>query len=323
MTRGRIWVVGRGGLLGSALARTLGSSEFHLSQPLDWHARDVTTQLRSATRELAAAVQGSPEPWQVCWCAGAGVVGTSAEALAKEGETLRALLLALAAEPGLSRTRGNFVLSSSAGGVHGGTATSRVTEANAPQPISAYGRAKLEQERTMAELAPRFGQLSTLVARLSNLYGPAQRLEKPQGLISQLSRSMILGVPAQIYVPLDTMRDYLFADDAARLLAAGLARLTSAPAPSHELKLYASERDTSIASLLDIFGSIAKRRLRVVAGLHAVSTQQPRHLSFRSTRWPEDRQLIRTPLVEGVGAVYRHQLRLFQMGRLASPRSLA
>ncbi|HXK17199.1 MAG TPA: NAD-dependent epimerase/dehydratase family protein [Polyangiaceae bacterium] len=320
MTSATSWVLGRGGLLGSALARTLGNAEFRLSQPIAWGGAEIGAQLGGAAREFSTAVREArardvAQRWQVCWCAGAGVVGTSPQALASETQTWRLLLLALAQQPDLTQTPGSIVLSSSAGGVHAGNAASRVSERTAPEPISAYGHAKLEQERVLRELLPRFSRLSTLVARFSNLYGPEQRLEKPQGLISHLARSVILGVPVQIYVPLDTMRDYLFADDAARLLAAGLSHLARAEEPVHALKIYASERDTSIARLLDIFRSIAKRRLRVVAGLHATTSQQPRQLCFRSEVWPEDRQLIQTNLIDGIGFVYRRQQQAFQAGR--------
>ena len=57
-----------------------------------------------------------------------------------------------------------------------------------------------------------------VVGRIANLYGPAQGLEKPQGLISHLIKSHLPRVPISIYVSLDTMRDYIYAADCAELV---------------------------------------------------------------------------------------------------------
>ena len=56
---------------------------------------------------------------------------------------------------------------------------------------------------------------TALVARLSTLYGPGQSRGKPQGLIAHIARGVVRNQPVRIYVPLDTVRDYLAADDAA------------------------------------------------------------------------------------------------------------
>jgi UDP-glucose 4-epimerase len=134
---------------------------------------------------------------------------------------------------------------------------------------------------------------------------------------------LIHGAPVQIYVSLDTIRDYLFADDAGREMVRGLHRLI-AEASTHAppvMKIYASEREVSIAGLLGVFRQIARRRLRVIAGLHPSSALQPRRLQFRSTVWSsgERRQV---ELIEGVSRVFHHQMALFRRGLLAPPAPL-
>ena len=88
------------------------------------------------------------------------------------------------------------------------------TEHTEPAPISPYGRAKLRSEEIATAFAVRTST-ALLVGRLANLYGPGQNLDKPQGLISQLCRAQLTRQPLSVSVPLDTMRDYLFVDDAA------------------------------------------------------------------------------------------------------------
>ena len=209
------------------------------------------------------------------------------------------------------------MLASSAGGVYGGSDASPITESTPPAPISAYGHAKLASEASLAEWARDRTNVSTLVARFSNLYGPEQRLDKPQGLISHMSRSSIYGAPVHVYVSLDTIRDFLFAEDAARGLVLGLRRLADCNV-QHVTKIYASERAVSIAGLVAAFRHIARRRLRIVSGLAPATALQPRRLQFRSQVWASLRER-QVELIEGVSRVYAHQLALFRRGLLPAP----
>jgi UDP-glucose 4-epimerase len=319
------WVVGRGGLLGSSVERAIGSDVWRPERPIIW---DDTRQLRES---IADAVQGfrtrlaaeSRDDWCVYWCAGNGVVGTPADRLAAETASLRFFLDQLSTALGDPQIAlpGRVFLASSAGGVYAGSAEHPVTEATPPQPISDYGRAKLEQEQALRDWSHARPTVSTLVGRLSNLYGPGQHLDKPQGLISHMSRCLIFGVPVRIYVPLDTIRDYLFAEDAALRIAAGMARLgREAPGGGrHITKVYSSGNETTVGGLIGVFRQIAKRQLRVVSGLNPVRYQQPARLLFRSTIWCDEPPLPRTELLDGVNRVHRHQLALFQAGQLPPP----
>lgn len=188
-----------------------------------------------------------------------------------------------------------------------------------PRPISDYGRAKLTQESILLEWARPRPRVSTLVGRLSNLYGPGQHVDKPQGLISHMSRCMIFSVPVRIYVSLDTIRDYLFAEDAARNVVAGVGRLGREARGQHVTKVYGSGNETTIAGLIGVFRQIAKRQLRVVLGLSPVRSQQPTRLQFRSTVWCDESALPCTELLDGISRLHRYQLALFQAGRLPAP----
>jgi len=316
------WVVGRGGLLGSSVERALGPEAWWPERPLAWSPRErLADSIEEAVRAFADRLEArSGEGWNLYWCAGAGVVGTSAAALEAETAALQLFLGRLGAEPRLRDLPGRIFLASSAGGVYGGSLERPLTEATPPLPISEYGRGKLAQEAALAVWAREQPRVSTLVGRLSNLYGPGQRLDKPQGLISHMCRCLIFGVPVHVYVPLDTIRDYLFAEDAGRRVVAGLERLSrEAPGGRHVTKIFASERETTVAGLIGVFRRLAKRPLRVVSGLHPARTQQPARLQFRSAVWRDEAASPRTELLEGVCRVHRHQLALFQAGRLPAP----
>src|SRR5262249_25499531 len=127
--------------------------------------------------------------------------------------------------------------------------------------------------------------------------------------------------PIHIWVPLDTIRDYVFAPDAARALVRWMERLAveESKAPRAVVKICASERETTIAALLGVFRRLAKRQLKVVSGLHPAHAQQPPRLQFRSQVWADEAPANGTALAVGVDRVHRHQLGLFQAGALPAP----
>jgi UDP-glucose 4-epimerase len=288
--------------------------------------------LRSRFEELSRAlvrdaVDQGHESWSVFWCAGTGVVGTAAGALAEEARTweefLACLAEGLAAVPPARRPSGSVFLASSAGGVYGESGAGPATEDSPCRPMSVYGRTKLRQEAALVDWAQPHPEVSTLIARISNLYGPGQKIGKSQGLVSHMSRCLIHHLPVHIYVPLDTIRDYLFAEDAARAIVRWVDRLgreaCRAGEPRRILKLCAAEEETTVAALIGVFRRIARRQMKVVAGVHPSQSEQPARLWLRSRCWTDEPRTARTSLLEGVAALHRHQFALYQAGRLPAP----
>jgi UDP-glucose 4-epimerase len=233
--------------------------------------------------------------WDVYWCAGAGVVGSTQAELDEEIAVLSDFLSRWTP----SAAGCGFFLASSAGGVYAGASDAPFTEHTTPVPISPYGLAKLRSEEIATEFAVRTGS-ALLVGRLSNLYGPGQDIAKPQGLVSQLCRAQLTRQPLSVYVSLDTMRDYLFVDDAAAMVVAGLDLVTARGARA--LKVLASERSTTIGAVLGDLHRITRRRPPVVLGTSANARFQVRDLRLRSVAWPDTAALARTPMIAGIAA---------------------
>jgi UDP-glucose 4-epimerase len=330
------WVLGEGGLLGSNVAQSLQRSpDFEFwrpaGAPLAWEdPLRLERQLGAATREFVAAAAGRPGGWSAFWCAGVGVVGTSAHALAKECSTWRMFLHRLGREiDRRGSSAGRLFLASSAGGVYAGNPERPITELSWPAPVSAYGRAKLRQEHALVTWAAQQPQVSTLVARISNLYGPGQNLEKPQGLVARMSQCLILGRPLHVYVPMDTTRDYVFAADAGRAIVRWMQRLAEeagrAGEARHVMKICASQTETTVAGLLGAFRQTARRRVLLVTALNPARRLQPERLQFRSIVWSEEPVPAETSLATGIDRLHRHQLALFQAGALPAgpPPTLA
>jgi UDP-glucose 4-epimerase len=215
---------------------------------------------------------------------------------------------------------GLLVLASSAGGVWAKANDRPISDTTPVAPASTYGRAHVAREERLAVfLAARKG-IGGIVVRLANLYGPGQSLEKPQGLVSEIGRCVLLRRPVHIYVPLDTARDYLFAEDAGRAIAE-LVRLSRTEATGLRIRVVASGRSMTISGLLAIFSRVARRRIPTTVGLHSASSLQPLCLSFRPSRLEALGAGLLTPLEEGVARLFREQVSLLEAGRLSSPET--
>lgn len=320
MTSALSWVVGRGGLLGRNVEVHLASGPdgpgvWRPAAPVDWTDQDRAARALAGEVERfldQAARTGSR--WRLAWCAGAGVVATSPEALARETALLTRVLGGLegrlSRDPALARA-GTLFVASSAGGVYAASGAPPPFDESSPVlALAPYGREKLAQEALFGRLAARCS-VDLLVGRLSNLYGPGQRLDKPQGLISHVGRAALRREPVSIYVPLDTIRDYLVAEDAARMVLAAVGRIEEERAAragaTSVVKIFASEVETTVASVLGAWRQALRRPLLVALASSPAGRLQPRVLSFRSRVWPDLRGCP-TLLPLGVDAVRRDQL---------------
>jgi UDP-glucose 4-epimerase len=300
-------------MLGRSLEAALTTPLWRPEVPIAWAAPGAgAADLRRQSGQFLRAA--GRRPWTVAWCAGAGVTGSSASAVQLELAALRGTLDALAAAP--RGSDGAFFFASSAGGVYAGVGAPPYDESSPVRPLAAYGQAKLDGEALVSAWSRQTG-MPSLTGRIANLYGPGQNLGKGQGLISQICRAHLTGQPLSIYVSLDTLRDYLFAPDCARLIVAGLARLRqedSSAQPLVVIKILASQRAITIGAVLGEMRRIFKRAPRIVLGASAVSAVQARDLSLRSRTWPELDRCPLTPLPAGIAATAADLHRTLQAG---------
>ncbi|MCU1490065.1 MAG: NAD-dependent epimerase/dehydratase family protein [Acidimicrobiaceae bacterium] len=288
----------------------LGST-WHPAEPVRWeNPLQTERDLDAACAQFAAHV--GKAPWQIAWCAGAGVVGSLPDALEQETLALSALLEAMTRHLCLGgRARGAFFLASSAGGVYAGAGHAPFTEESPVAPLAPYGWNKLDQEGRAWQWCASTGT-PLLVGRISNLYGPAQNLAKAQGLISQVCLRVLMRQPLALYVSLDTIRDYLFADDAGDLIAGGLERLQRLEQghgePPAVIKILASQQPTTVGSILAQSRWITKRPVSVLLAGSPNARHQARDLRMASNVWPELDDCPKTTLSEGMRAVFTSML---------------
>lgn len=274
------WVLGAGGMLGAALRRALtreGTPVFVPPSPFAWSEEDrVRQQFEVATRAFAASIPAGWH-WEVYWAAGLGSFASDRDTLARESRLLDCLLDCLRRQP-LRPSAGTLALASSAGALYAGNTDEVIHETTQPAPTTEYARAKQAQERRLAEFVAASGGSRAVIARFSTLYGRQPRAEKKQGLIAAMARSIVLRRPIQIYVPLDTIRDYLAVDDAAEAWVA----LMRSSGFRETTRIIASGQVTTVSEIVATFTRIAHRAPRIVTSRSDLSAVYRRRIQFRT-----------------------------------------
>ena len=310
------WVIGARGMLGSAITRAIGTRpgwSIYDSESIDWTLSSEGLSVASERMAVALFEEAarSGESWSIIWAAGAGATSSSVELFAGELSQLEGVLAGIEKASPSSRTPGQLFYASSAGGVYAASEWPPFTEESVPAPISPYGDFKLAAERAFHSTAKRMG-IPSLDGRIANLYGPGQRLEKLQGIISHIALARLTERPASIYVPLDTLRDYIYVDDCAALILAALDRLMVEG--GQVTKILCSGQATTIATLLGLFRAVTHGRPRVVLGSSSASALQAHDLRLRSTVWPDLDRAQSTGLPAGISATVADILATIQRG---------
>lgn len=297
-----VLLLGGGGLLGSAVGRAIPAGVPLVAPRVAWDSPELARgQFVTAVDEVTRVAAGG---WvTVLWCAGAGVPNSPASIFDVERQVLGSLLQVLAEQPQLDLHRTVFFLASSAGAVYAGVEAPPYDEHSPVRPLAPYGHAKLRLEEMVAGACSTTG-MRGVCGRFSNLYGPGQNLTKAQGLVSVLLDNALARRPSQIYVSLDTIRDYLYVDDAAALALGCVRRAAQEPPGSCTAKVLASGQRLTIGSLLGLTRQTVRRRPLIVQGASPHAKVQARDLSMGSCVWPEVDARPMTSIVEGMHRTY-------------------
>jgi len=277
------WVIGGGGLLGTALRNALprnGNALFAPKERFQWG--DVPTlrqQLKVAVQ--AFALRTTPtDRWEIYWAAGKGAMSSTEETLVPETQTLAYLLELLGAAPQLMAVPGAIAFASSAGAIYAGSTDIIFTEHTVASPTTAYAYEKLKQEGLLIAFAHTHPSVTLLNARISTVYGPGQSEGKQQGLLTHVARHILRNQPIQIFVPYDTIRDYISVEDAASAMITALSFACKQAGVC--TKIVASEKPTTIAEIISIFRRIARRAPLIVTSASKLSNLYARRVQFKS-----------------------------------------
>ncbi|WOF22358.1 NAD-dependent epimerase/dehydratase family protein [Microbacterium betulae] len=175
---------------------------------------------------------------------------------------------------------GHLYFVSTGGAIYGEQPTNVVDEDATPLPVSPYAIGKLTIERYLDYFRRVHGLQSTIL-RLSNPYGPRQSPTRRQGVIPIFLRNLASGRPITVFGDGSMERDYIYVEDAAKMLVAPMAG-----GGRHAVYNVGSGRSHS---LNEIIASI-----RRVTGIEPVIERKPtpptfvQHIALSTDRYRSD-----------------------------------
>lgn len=117
----------------------------------------------------------------------------------------------------LQETSKRLIFLSSGGTVYGIQEKQPIKETALPTPINHYGNLKLCIENTIRTFNTQSNSKS-LIARISNPYGPGQDYTKGVGFIDAVLKKTLRNELLEIWGDGETIRDYIYIDDVCELL---------------------------------------------------------------------------------------------------------
>lgn len=115
-----------------------------------------------------------------------------------------------------AENRQKLIFLSSGGTVYGQTDGMPISEDTCCRPINHYGSLKVCIESVMHAFIA--DQADFIIARLANPYGPGQDYKKGVGFIDAAIKHALYKEPLEIWGDGDNVRDYIYIDDACRML---------------------------------------------------------------------------------------------------------
>lgn len=246
---------------------------------------------------------------RVVWAAGGMLPADSAgDPAGDAAQSLLPLLHTLEAVRAASGTSITFL--SSGGTVYGDPAVLPVPETHPLAPRSPYGAAKAAAEHYLGVFRHLHG-VTTLVLRCSNIYGPGQPSDRSQGLVAAALARARAGRAIPVYGDGTSLRDYLYVDDAVRVIVA-LAGRTDVP---DVLNVGSGEG----ASVLQVLETIVRvTGLDVRPDLRPARGTDIARVVLDISRLRATMPFSPMSLADGVGRTYASDGRAAPVGRVAA-----
>jgi UDP-glucose 4-epimerase len=149
-----------------------------------------------------------------------------------------------------------FIFASSGGAIYGGHRLIPTPELLSLKPLSPYGITKQAFEYYLFCAAHHFG-MSTVILRMSNLYGPRQGLGGQSGVVGIFSKKIARGEPLNVFNFGRETRDNLFIDDAV------LAFKTALDSKVEGLINISSGQEVSIKKIVEMLLKISGKKVPV------------------------------------------------------------
>lgn len=300
----KVWVIGRGGLLGNGVEKQFRFGDIYSpTEKLVWsESAQLQSQIAENCRQFSQVVSDSQ--WTIFWCAGKGTLSSTTEQMSEETRNFQAFLKSVEQNFALKRLQNGVIFyASSAGGVYAGSENQPFTENTTPKPTTAYGVAKLNQEDLLREFSDRLG-VRIVVGRISNLYGANQDFSKNQGLISTICYSILRRQPINLFVPLETSRNYVYVADASRIIVDAVKIALADTGPTYKfIKLVVADENLTVGNIISIARTMFRVRPLITASSDAKINKQPRSINFKSVALVDADSFCKTQISVGLKRV--------------------
>ena len=300
----KVWVIGRGGLLGNGVEKQCRFDNIYSpTEKFAWSdSAQLQNQIAENCRQFSQIVSDSQ--WAIFWCAGKGTLSSTTEQMSEETRNFQEFLKLVEQNFDLKLLQNGLIFhASSAGGVYAGSENQPFTEHTTPKPMTAYGVAKLNQEDLLREFSDRLG-VRVVVGRISNLYGANQDFSKNQGLISTICYSILRRQPLNLFVPLETSRNYVYVADASRVVVDAVKIALADTGPTHKfIKLVVADENLTIGNIISIAKNVFRVRPLVTASSNAKTNKQPRSINFKSVALLDADSFCKTRISVGIKRV--------------------
>lgn len=250
-------VFGKNGLIGKTIVDSLKRSNHSVfSNPkIDWKNKELVP--RQVEDSVAAFFESTiGENWIIFWFAGKGGFSVPQEQFDFDEAIFQCFLDSVEKNmkhPGL------VVLSSSAGALYFYNPGQNFDETSLINPNSSYGKMKMRQEEALRSFATRTG-CPSLITRVSTVYGPGSDFKNGYGLINHLCLADIARTPLEIFVPLETSRNYIYNEDAGKLIVQ-FALSCWGSGNKLQIRNVVSPSSVSVAEIVSTCSKVFKRKV--------------------------------------------------------------
>ena len=275
--------------MGTAITRSARKAGYSIfgGYPIPWRNPDIRLETMLEVAEHFGQFSSGRTPL-IVWAAGAG--GVSPRQDEGEVESFMDFVRAISSTSSLSSAK--VVVCSSAGGVYSASPNPPFSVSSPIAAANQYGANKIAIEAIAEAELP--SSVKVHIARITNLYGPWPGPR--QGLVNRMCTAAATRKALQIYVPLDTVRDYIYIDDAADLILFEAA----ATSADHSLSLIGSGENSSVGEVIKTVTNVTHRKVPISLAYLESTKLQPRDLRM-SPSWRE-RDLPFAPMSLAEGA---------------------
>ena len=306
-------LIGAGGLIGSAIASEAKRFGIGVSSPkVAWGTGKALPDLQEWMETLHR--NSNSASLDMIWAAGVPDMRASRDVLSSSSSIFTTFLEWLT-QNSSSGALGSISYISSLGGIYEQTNFLEANEEVRPEPLSAYGAFKMSDEDSLAKTGTLTG-IRTLSVRLPSVFGPSSSFSIRGGLINSLSLSTILRRPMRIYVPLDTLRPYLYVRDVPRFLLRLLAELRQFPPATNETKNVLSPTMLSVATIIGEFKRTVHALPPISYGVGLNHTSPAQLSTIRSSTFSGIRITAPTPFRAAIKSTFNSVLIAHSEGRL-------